>query len=353
MANCRKYIRKLATSTLVFFNALSIAGSARAVEYNTYLLNATAPTGGVWVPDGTGLAGGHLWVSDHLQGFCRLEPVDAENTQAVLNPSGCVLADGQPAYDAARQIAYIPDGSSKSVGVVRVKLNQTTKFFTGGRTNLSGTLQVANKRCKNNTLAGCRPTATALDPAGNLYIATKRTGDIYRIKKPFAAKPGALHLVAQTEDGAGAQGLAFVGNDLYIAEGTSVTVIPDPTNLDTSDGVGACGPKNVCAAINTGFEGSFAGVPILPLTVGSDGSHLYVGDFFELNVFDPTNGSITPMVTIAAPAPAFFRNISGIAYAPSSGPGPARLFWADDPSAGATVLLGHWYAAPMSDLGLP
>src|SRR3954471_9460884 len=112
--------------------------SANAADPTVYFAGATAPTGGIWVPDGTGLAGGHFWLSDHIRGFCRMNPVNAANKAGTLNASGCLVADGQPAYfdygptvnNGLNKVAFIPDGSAKSVGVIRVQLNNSTKLFT-------------------------------------------------------------------------------------------------------------------------------------------------------------------------------------------------------------------------------
>lgn len=343
----------LGTVTLALAAAIALTEAASAAD--VYLQGATAPTGGIWVNDVVGPAGGHLWVSDHLQGFCRLNPTSAANTSATLQITGCIIADGQPAFDRARNLAYVPDGSAKSIGVARVKLNASTALFNGGRTNLSGNLPVQQKACKNNNLAGCRPTAVALSPDGrDLYIATKRSGgDIYRIRNAYNGSPGiagapsAVQLVGGSSDGGPVLGLAFIGNDLYLAESAAVTRIADPSNLDTTDGLGLCNNNNVCAAEDVGL-GFLA-----PLALGSDGTNLFVSDAGSANPVTVINPQTFAAVTI----PEFFVNVSGFAYAPAAvdpvtgaTTRVARLFWADDATAGAAVGQGHWYSTEAANV---
>src|SRR5689334_17233249 len=153
----RKLLRgTVATAALAASASINAASAAAPI----YLQGATAPTGGVWVEDGTGLAKGHLWIADHLQGFCRLDPGNNGNTAATLNTASCKLnLDGQPSYAPIPQLAFAADGSAKSVGVARLKLR--SGLFSGGQTNFNNALPVADSRCKGNTLGGCRPVATA------------------------------------------------------------------------------------------------------------------------------------------------------------------------------------------------
>ncbi len=315
--------------------ASAIAGAAPASAANVYLTGATAPTGGVWVPDSTLATNGRLWVADHTFGFCPVQPTTVTNSSATfigspLAPTGCILAGGQPAFDLATQFAFLPDDSSKSVGIIRAQYRTNTKLFTGSRRTLNG--NVANGRCKSGTLAGCRPIAAALEPGGDLYIITQRAGgEIYRIRNA-TRNPGAVQLVASTSDGGGAQSLTFVGNDLYIAEGTGLTMIQDPSNRVPAsiDGQGLCSPNNSCLATDTGLG-------FIPLAVGSDGARLFVSDVQAADTVtiydpDPVNGSISSIL-------GFFPGVSGFAFSSTDG----RLYWAADPTGGAAVGLATWY----------
>ncbi len=328
----------LATAALGLVASLALADPADAA--NVYLSGATAPTGGLWVPDGALPTGGRLWVADHTFGFCPVQPTTATNSSAAfigspLAPTGCILAGGQPAMDPATLTAFLPDDSSKSVGIIRVQYRTNTKLFTGSRRTLNG--NVANRRCKSGNLAGCRPIAAALDPGGDLYIITQRAGgDIYRIRNALTNNPSGVQLVASTSDGGGAQSLAFVGSDLYIAEATGVTMIQDPSNRVPAniDGEGLCTPNNSCLA-------SDVGLGFLPLAVGSDGTNLFISDLQSLdtvNIYnpDPVNGGF-------ALVPGFFAGVSGFAAAPATVSNGPRLYFAADPSGGAAVGLANWY----------
>ena len=262
----------------------------RPMRQMSIFQGATAPTGGIWVADGTLPTGGQLWVADHIFGFCPVQPTIATNSSAAfigspLTPTGCILAGGQPAMDPATLTAFLPDESSKSVGIIRVQYRTNTKLFTGSRRTLNG--NVANRRCKSGNLAGCRPIAAALDPGGDLYIITQRAGgDIYRIRNALTNSPSAVQLVASTSDGGGAQSLAFVGSDLYIAEATGVTSMIARTRRTavpaTIDGEGLCTPNNSCLASDTrsglpavgGRFGSAANLVISDLQAIGHGDHL-------------------------------------------------------------------------------
>jgi len=94
--------------------------------------------------------------------------------------------------------------------------------------------------------------------------------------------------VGATSDGKkGVNSIAFVKNDLYLAEagGPSLTVIPDPSGLTRP----ACSTAAKCTgAIPPGLP---SGIPGFPGGLASDGTNLYVGD-------SPLNG--TPGIGIVA-----------------------------------------------------
>ena len=358
--------RALLGTSCVLGLAVAVAEGAAAADL--YLQGATAPGGAIWVEDGIAPANGHLWVADHIQGFCRLNPSSAANTSATLQTSTCKpTGDGQPAYSPAAQLAFSPDGSAKSVGVMRLRLKAGQ--FNGGQTNFNDTLPVADSKCKGNTLGGCRPSAVAFiqtnaNGNGDLYIAVKRNGNIYRKRNvangsgnipgtnpplAYTGSPSALQLVGTAD---GALSMTFVGADLYIAEAGSglVTRIIDPSNVVTGDGLGLCNSgsgRGVCAADDAGF--SFLGA----LSVATDGTRLIVGDATNplqaVNVVDIDSGIVTPFQDGGV-----YVNVSGMAFAPelTSGTGgrPARFFWADDPTGGAGVLQGHWFTTEAANL---
>lgn len=334
--------------------AASVAPSTAQADPSVYFPGATAPTGAVWVEDGLQPAGGHLWVSDHLFGFCRSNPSAAANNGAVLQTAtGCLVADGQPAYDPVRKFVYVPDGSSKSVGILRRKLSAQGFFTSGSNINKNLPPAFPDSACKNNNLAGCRPVAVALiDTAGggDLYIATKRSGgNIYRIRTA-GATPSALQLIGSTSDGGPAASLTVIGNDLYIAEAAAISVIHDPSNkvAATIDGQALCNNNNQCVAEPVFLQAQL----ILPSGVGTDGTNLFIGDFIgTITAFNPATFGETTVAT-------GYVGVSGFGFAPqgtapNGAARPARVFWGTDPTAGANVLQGNWYSVLQNQLILP
>jgi hypothetical protein len=73
-------------------------------------------------------------------------------------------------------------------------------------------------------LAAVRTTSVALGPDGALYVAALKSPDLKRIVNPAGASP-TLETVGRTSDGGGIAGLAFVGNDVYLAQDAAVTRI--------------------------------------------------------------------------------------------------------------------------------
>jgi hypothetical protein len=92
-----------------------------------------------------------------------------------------------------------------------------------------------------------RPSAVALDAAGNLYVGYTKSGDIMKVPNAMittSSTPPAL-LVGSTSDGRGVNALTFHGNNLYVAEtgGNGLSMIPDPSGVARA----ACSPAAVCA----------------------------------------------------------------------------------------------------------
>src|SRR5918911_2856845 len=183
-------------------------------------------------PGGTVFMGSHLWVSDHVSGFCRLDR-NAATGKFAINAATCstaALSPGQPTFDAATNSVYVPDNSVKGNAVYRLTFNPLTE--TVSKPVALGTSAI---------VAGNKPTSTALGPDGNLYVGQIRSGQIVRIGNPAGAAPTA-QVVGRTSDGRGANGLAFanasdgtLGTSLYIAEGGGISEIANATTC-----TGAC-----------------------------------------------------------------------------------------------------------------
>jgi hypothetical protein len=214
---------------------------------------------GVTAPGGAIQMGSHTWVSDHLLGLCRLDgpaggPQTLNTSTCWPTPNTAGIAPGQPAFDPVRNFVYVPDQSSKSAGVWRLVFDPATETLSQP-TLLPG-------------LAGTRPSSVALGPDGMLYVGS-RSPSIQRFAHPEVASPTAatvgLETIGTTIDPAhGVAGIAFVGNDLYLAEAAAVTRLV---------GAPSCTPTAPCKAQPTSMQVA------VPTALAADKSGvLYVAD---------------------------------------------------------------------------
>jgi Chitobiase/beta-hexosaminidase C-terminal domain/Bacterial Ig-like domain len=182
---------------------------------NIYASPVTGAGGQVWMGD-------HLWVADHIEGFCRLDdpdPADADPSREI-NTATCdtsAVSPGQPTYDQATQSIYIPDNSSQSQGIWRLKFDPVSETVGSPLLLASGT-----------GLAGLRTTTTALDvgPDGDLYVGSIKSDTIKRVTNPQGSLSNmTVSIVARSSDGLGVFGMAFIGRDLYTQETGAVTKV--------------------------------------------------------------------------------------------------------------------------------
>ena len=292
----------LAAGAAVAIAAGSAPAGALPVQQTLYEAPATAPAGGLWLPDGTA-AGGHLWVADHVTGLCRVDPTPANpDFPGVLGSLAACYnfglgraagTAGQPAYDPDGGFVYLPDTSSKSRGVTRLSLN-----------TLGARLVTPTVIAPTAGLGGNQPSAVALGPDGKLYVGFRKNGSIVRITNPGGAGQ-TVEQVGRSSDGQPVRSMAFADDDLYLGESRLLTVVADPAGRS---GPG-CAPRCVAADAGTatsllridpaavprtaavyaaGF--SFAsGVAVLPPELDPSGlGGVFVGD-------DPTDGGLQPL----------------------------------------------------------
>jgi hypothetical protein len=310
----------LATLSLAALAAIqAVPSHAALVSARLYASGLTAPPGGLVLPLATGAT--RLWVSDHINGFCRLDPNPAVPGTATLNTSTCYNfglggAAGQPAFDPVNNFIYLPDLSKKSAGITRLKYNPTT-----GTVTVSAVI--------GQTLAASLPDAVALGPDGKLYVSFKGNGSIVRITNPGSSVLSlqAIESVGRTSDNRLALNIAFVGTDMYLAEKNLLTIMPGATTC-----TGAC-------------IAFFNGINIaVPQSVVFDGKYLFVGDTNSVWRIDPA--TLTPVQYATNMA-----NVSGIAVkVPTvSATGvvtPGNVFAMWDPSAGIQIGQGRVWVMP-------
>ena len=170
------------------------------------LSGVTHPRGLLWLQT-------NWWVSDEDHGFCRITQNPVTGAASMTNcfkPAGFI--PGQPAADKpdalGRQNVYIPDSSGDSKGIVRLKF---IPDGTGGTVSETGLLNSG----RGTASAVSIPTGPFND--GAVYIGYYNVGSINKIQKPSTA-PTAPIPVGGLSRGVGILSLAFMGNDLYMAE---------------------------------------------------------------------------------------------------------------------------------------
>jgi hypothetical protein len=167
------------------------------------------------------------WVSDEDHGFCRIDQNPITGAASMTHcfrpavpgdPLG-FFVPGQPAASApdalGHQNVYVPD----SAGCVVLPCTTTGSIVrlvfipdgTGGTVSQTGVLNSG----KGVPAAVAIPTGPFND--GAVYVGYYNIGSIFKIQKPATA-PTAPIAVGGLGHGVGVLSLAFMGNDLYMAE---------------------------------------------------------------------------------------------------------------------------------------
>ena len=264
-----------------------------------YGSGVSLPNDGVWLP---GALGGHLWISDGAAGFCRMDPNTAAGAPApfALNSATCDITTtkpGQPAYDPNAQpdgthFVYLPDQSTKGVGVVRVKFNPATETIVPG----SGVAVAPGQGLEGQKTAGA-----ALNPTtGTLYLGflgrnTTAPTEIARVHNPGSAAP-TVDFVANVTRHKPIFTLAFIGQDLYVGNNGG---------LDLLANAEAC-PPGGCASIQIlNVRG--------PRGMATDGTNIYMAGPSIPAGCPPTcpaPGTLTTPVTVYNTATGDFSTFS-------------------------------------------
>jgi hypothetical protein len=324
----RKYVtgrwaaRALITSAVAGVASLATILPAAAATSTQILSNQTFPHGGVVLTGADGQQ--HLWTPDHINGVCRVDQ-NADGSYT-LDQSSCLLAfggspaikPGQLAYDG--HYLYIPDMSSKSIGVGMVAYDPAAN---GGR----GGLSLFDRRvlAPNCGLGGNLPWGAALGPDNNLYLSFKKNGNITRVKNPaaFSGNCGDVQNIGLSGDTRKSFALAFAGTNLWETNNNGVGVIPNATAI-------------VSGQVHSNNVFLMAGANAI---TSDQNGHVYVGTTNSVLVFDGVNGS-TP-ATLATG----FAFVSGLSVDGASVTSPtlpaSRIFVGDDPSNGLTPLAGR------------
>ncbi|MGZ7063321.1 MAG: beta strand repeat-containing protein, partial [Candidatus Angelobacter sp.] len=351
----------------------------------------TGPTSGI-VMQGTAISAitgqpvRHLWVADTFASICRMDPeIDAPgpweiNQQSCtyrVNSAGLpVPIGGQFAYDPGRKFLYFVDNNAASQGVIRIGFDPA---LDGGHGALvfSSSFTLAGGTAGGNPPflggAGCpfpgtgvQPSSAALSPLGDLWVAFADSGEILRINSPATADADGflscaqfVQLVATTPDNALSTGLAWIGHDLWGADGNSPFVIPNADTTCLVPPSAACSTGNgtvtsTLAAVGTTL--SLFGDQFYPAT---NGNNLYFGVGSQVawvgNVAGGPAGqtiTLTYMNTAGinpAPNPA----LAGMAALAVDGTDPANLvvYSAEDPAAALVFAQARWWQTTQTSAG--
>lgn len=261
--------------------------------------------------------GADTWITDKVLGFCRVTASGIETSScAPRNSTGAPVSPGQAVFyrtslasDPITGYVYVPDNSSKSLGVYRY-------------TYQKGAL--TNPTLLPNSGSGNRPTAVAVDSKGDLYVSLLKSNTILRVSNPGGSSPSS-ETVGFAAGRVGPPALGAVlntgGTDLYLAEASGITKIA---------GVEGCNRNNpgFCTA-----RGYGTGVNA-PVYVAADNTGLFIGDSTTAYRFEFMTGALTQLAN-------GFVNLSGIGYAGTS------VYVGDDTSAGINPTTGRlWQIEP-------
>ncbi len=327
----------------------------------------------------------HLWVADATSGICRVDPdIDSPGPYKMnLNTcpfkvNGASITGGPMAYDPGRKLLYFVDEQRASQGVMRMgflpdgdsghgTLDFSSVFIMGGNTTGArfggGTTGCPFPLDATGAALGL-PAAAALSPLGDLWVGFKKNGAIVRFASPGTASQDGFGTCSQFIQIVGtvsknSVGLAWIGHDLWGADGTGPFVIK---NADTNCLVppnGQCSIGNPNPSLNIVNTLAAVGVP-----VGMTGDQYYPalnGNNLFFTLPAPADiawaGNVSAFPNVAAitltttymnipgmnpqPSPAI-ANLNGIGVDPTD---PANLvtYSADDYSGLGTLANGQWF----------
>jgi hypothetical protein len=293
---------------------------AMAVTSSLYAASVTDAGGLVWM-------GTHLWVADRRLGLCRLDGPAPDGGFAV-NPDTCSRAagaPGQPAYDAVKGLIYVPDKAADSPGVWRLEFDAATE-----------TVRDPVLVAPHLGLVGLRPTAAAVGRDHNLYVGSSEAGLVQVVTNPDGGPSSQqVQTVGKTLSGGGVSGLAFIGEDLYLAEGGAVTRIQKAVG---------CRPSAPCPAGATPIQVSG------PTALASDGiNQLWIADtrldrsdVVRYTLSTSTQDVYTNSGVLSSSVTTSFKAVTGLTLDPTG-----HLYMADDPSGGRESARGRvWRVTP-------
>ncbi len=355
----------------------------------------TAPLGGI-VLKGTGISPvtgqpfRHLWVDDATSGICRVDPDLDSPGPYIMNLQTCPfkingasITGGPLAFDPTRNLLYFVDEQRSSQGVVRIGflpgadsghglLDFDSVFIMGGNTT-GARFGGGTTGCPFPIPVTGPPNSAALSPLGDLWVGFKKNTAIVRFNSPGTASQDGFGTCAQFIQLVGTvnkstNGLAWVGHDLWGADGTS------PFFIKNADTTCLVPPHGACSAATGELINVLGAAPVGAAAVATMSDQYYPATngnnvYFALQQPPPGHNDVawlgnasaadpgmanttldtTFMGTITPAANPDVAFISGVAV-DQSDPANIVAYSADDYSSFGTLAKGQWF---QSCQGLP
>ena len=157
----------LLTAGLLASSALGTAAPSQAAPGQAFADALTLPQSGVFVP---GALGGHVWLADAVNGFCRVDPQPLGGALLTNCRVDGARTPQQATYDPVRKLVYVADKSTRSQGVAAYTFDPATETL--------GTVSLITVVPQ----PGFRPSAVALSSDGNtLYVGFLRLNEIWAL----------------------------------------------------------------------------------------------------------------------------------------------------------------------------
>ena len=279
-------------------------------------------------PAGAAVIGPQTWICDASQGFAPFPLTPGIGIRLPISPTPVPASCGQIASDGNGTV-YVTQGvvdttvtPSPARGVLRATLDPQTGALIASPVYIATTVG----------LGGDQPTAAAVGPDGNLYIAFLKNGNIKRIVNPAVGTTQVVQSVGTTPSGHPARSLAFVGGDLYIGSVDAFSVIHSAISSACQGGCNA-------ATIADGFSG----VPHVGVTSnGTDTVYFAVGAYNQVWRYAPATG----LFSFIASNFSFVAAKSNLLTLDETG----ALWIGDDPSGGAVIGAGRVWTVSPADL---